>query len=265
MNKIIAWLICISCVASLVACATPHEPAQGAQEEEVQALQTSLWAQNSVQSSDVAPASATPTTSIWQHQRLPGKAATQFSYAFKDGRPSVSARSKASASMLRKSLRKEAHALGKLRFSWKVPALIAAADMRQRETEDSPVRVVLAFDGDRTKLSPGFSMLSELSHALTGEPLPYATLMYVWSNQPQAQGSSVIINPRTDRVRKLVLESGSAHLNQWLDYERDIRADYKKAFGEEPGALIGVGIMTDSDNTQSSANAWYGPLLWSAN
>jgi hypothetical protein len=69
----------------------------------------------------------------------------------------------------------------------------------------------------------------------------------------------VIVNPRTDRIRKLVVESGRGNLNQWLDYERDIRADYEKAFGEAPGALVGIGIMTDSDNTRSSAKAWYGP------
>ncbi|RYF36754.1 MAG: DUF3047 domain-containing protein, partial [Comamonadaceae bacterium] len=27
-----------------------------------------------------------------------------------------------------------------------------------------------------------------------------------------------------------------------------------------PGALVGVAIMTDSDNTRSLAKAWYGPV-----
>ena len=67
-------------------------------------------------------------------------------------------------------------------------------------------------------------------------------------------------NPRTDRIRKLVVQSGPARLNQWLDYERDIRADYEKAFGEAPGALLTIGIMTDTDNTRSSTTAWYGPV-----
>ena len=66
---------------------------------------------------------------------------------------------------------------------------------------------------------------------------------------------------RTERIRKLVLESGPKQLNHWLDYERDIRADYLKVFGEEPGRLIAVGIMTDTDNTKSSAQAWYGPVV----
>ena len=102
------------------------------------------------------------------------------------------------------------------------------------------------------------AMLSELTHALTGQPMPYATLMYVWCNQRPV--GSVIQNPRTDRIRKVVVESGAGRLNQWINYERDIRADYEKAFGEPPGALIGIGIMTDSDNTRSQAQAWYGPI-----
>lgn len=102
------------------------------------------------------------------------------------------------------------------------------------------------------------AMLSELSKAITGEPMPYATLIYVWCNQCPRE--SVINSNRTDRIRTLVLESGGAHLNQWLDYERDIRADFIKAFGESPGALTGIAIMTDTDNTRSSARAWYGPL-----
>lgn len=94
--------------------------------------------------------------------------------------------------------------------------------------------------------------------SLTGEPLPYASLMYVWCSTRQI--GEIITNPRTDRIRKLVVESGTANLGKWLDYERDVRADFIRAFGEEPGALIGMALMTDTDNTQSKATAWYGPI-----
>ena len=40
---------------------------------------------------------------------------------------------------------------------------------------------------------------------------------------------------RTDRIHKIVLESGAA-LGQWRNYERDVLADYRRAFGEDPGA-----------------------------
>ena len=170
----------------------------------------------------------------------------------------MNARSDSSASLLRQQVRVESEQLDRISFSWKVPELIAQADLAIRELSDSPVRIVLAFDGDRSKLSMKNSLLSQMAHSLTGEPMPYATLMYVWSNT-LAPGS-IVSNHRTDRIRKIVVESGAKHLNQWVAYERNISADFERAFGEPPGPLVGVGIMTDTDNTHSSTQAWYGPV-----
>jgi hypothetical protein len=199
-----------------------------------------------------------PAAPAWDHRTFPGKAPTRFTYTHHEGRDAISVQANASASMLRQVLRIEPHELGRVRFSWKVPELIAQADLGLRERDDAPVRIVLAFEGDRSRFSPADTALSELAHALTGEPMPYATLMYVWGNR-RAPGT-VIRSPRTSRVRTLVVESGPQRLNRWLDYERDIAADYRHAFGEAPGALVGIAIMTDSDNTKSRARAWYGPV-----
>jgi hypothetical protein len=87
---------------------------------------------------------------------------------------------------------------------------------------------------------------------------PYATLMYVWDNE--APVDSVVVNPRTDRVRKIVLDSGPQHLGRWRDHQRDLAADFRRAFGEEPGRLVAVAVMTDGDNTRSSTRAWYGEV-----
>jgi hypothetical protein len=194
----------------------------------------------------------------WQHLHFPGKNASEYQSVRHEGRPAVLARAESAASMLRQAMNVPPAELRQLQFSWQVAGLINNADMAQRDADDSPVRVVLVFEGDRSKFSMKNAMLSELAQAMTGEPMPYATLMYVWCNT-RAPGS-VIINPRTDRIRKLVLESGEGRLNQWIDYRRDIAADFEAAFGEAPGALLGVGIMTDSDNTRSKAQAWYGPV-----
>jgi hypothetical protein len=82
--------------------------------------------------------------------------------------------------------------------------------------------------------------------------------MYVWCNH-RAPGT-VIVHPRSSRVRAIVVESGAGRLGQWTSYTRDVRADYERAFGELPGKLTGVALMTDSDNTHTKAQAWYGPL-----
>jgi hypothetical protein len=201
---------------------------------------------------------AGPTDQAWTHTTFPGKVATEFTYARLDGRDAASARADSSASMLRQQVHIAPEALGRMRFSWKVPQLIEQADLALRDSDDAPVRIVLAFDGDRSRYSARDAALSELARVLTGEELPYATLMYVWCNRREP--GTVITSPRTERIRKLVVESGPHRLNQWLDYERDIRADFRRAFGEEPGALVGIAVMSDSDNTHTQARAWYGPL-----
>jgi len=39
-----------------------------------------------------------------------------------------------------------------------------------------------------------------------------------------------------------------------------VAADFRRAFGEEPGPLVAIAVMTDSDNTRSRSRAWYGPV-----
>jgi hypothetical protein len=240
----------VACVTVLAACAGVDSSASATSQDV-----------NWTSASPANPNSNSPSNPdivTWQHSAFPGKKSTRYRAVRLDGRDAVLGESDSAASMLRQRLRVEPSDLGKLGLSWKVPKMITGADMTQRDSDDSPVRVVLAFEGDRSNFSAKNAMLSELALALTGEPLPYATLMYVWGSHSAPE--SVLINTRTDRIRKVVIESGPARLDRWLDYERDIRADYEKAFGEAPGALVGIAIMTDSDNTRQKTKAWYGPL-----
>lgn len=236
----------LACIAALLAgCASSPPPTQ--------TIADTPWASAS-RVSAVPPA----PHAGWEHVAFPGKTPVQFVPSRDDGRAALEATAISAASVVRKRVRIEPQDLGRLRFSWKVPQLIEAADLATREADDAPVRVILAFDGDRSRLSAKDAMLSELMRTLTGEEMPYATLMYVWCNKREP--GTVMRSPRTDRVRKLVLESGAERLHRWLDYERDVRADFEKAFGEPPGALIGIALMTDSDNTRSTATALYGPV-----
>jgi len=195
----------------------------------------------------------------WEPVAFPGKVRTAFRAQERDGRDSVQAESKSSASMLRQRLRIAPEQLGRLSFDWQVEGLLDGADMTAQGRGDSPVRLVLAFDGDRRQFSPRNAMLNELTRAITGEEMPYAVLMYVWSNDQPV--GTVITNPRTDRIRKIVVESGAARLQQWLRYERQIAEDFERAFGEPPQALQSVAIMTDTDNTRGQTKAWYGQIV----
>lgn len=205
------------------------------------------------------PEGTAPGFEGWSHKTLPGKRPTRYQVVEAEGRPVVRADADAAVSLFRRAVRIEPSQLGTIEFAWRVQALLDKADLTQRGVEDAPVRLLLAFEGDRTTFSARNRMLSDLSQTMTGEPLPYATLMYVWDNQAQV-GTVIPAGSGTDRIRKLVLDSGPALTKTWRTHVRDIAADYKLVFGEEPGALVAVAFMTDSDNTRTRAQAWYGPV-----
>lgn len=203
--------------------------------------------------------SAPPDAAGWQGVPIPGKEQTVYRWSAKDGRPALHARAESSASMWRRPAPAALNAR-ELSFSWWVPAVLHGASVADAAREDAAARVMLAFDGDESKLPWRTRALYDLAEALTGERPPYATLMYVWD--AHAQPGTVIVNPKTDRVRKIVVDAADQHLGRWRDHRRDFDADFRQAFGEAPGRLVAVAVMTDTDNTQSRAEAWYGPIVF---
>jgi len=89
---------------------------------------------------------------------------------------------------------------------------------------------------------------------------PLGAINYIWESK--APMGTMVPNPYADRVMMFVVESGSDKLNQWVNEERNVYEDYKKAFGEEPPMISGVAIMADTDNTGESAIAYYGDILF---
>ena len=145
-----------------------------------------------------------------------------------------------------------------IQFRWKVARLIDGADNSVAAKEDSPVRIVLGFDGDKSKLTLKEKSSAFLAKTASGREFPYAQLVYVWANT--APVGTVIPNPHTGRVRMVVAASGPAEVGKWITLTRNVAEDYKRAFGEEPGPLTDVGVLTDTDNTGASAEAWYGDI-----
>lgn len=199
-----------------------------------------------------------PDAEGWHEVRLPGKQPTRYVWGHKDGRAALAANSERSASMWRRHVQRQPDDLREVSFSWWVQDLVSDANVAEAARADAPARVLFAFNGDVAKLPRRTRAMFELAEALTGERPPYATLVYVWDASLPV--GSVIVNPRTDRVRKIVVDSGPSKLRQWRDHRRNLAADFRLAFGEEPGALAAIGVMTDSDNTGSQAQSWYGPV-----
>lgn len=78
---------------------------------------------------------------------------------------------------------------------------------------------------------------------------------YVWDeNLPEG---TIITSPYWNNIKLIVVESGKKNINQWVSEERDIYKDYKQVFGRPAGRVGAIALMTDTDNTLSTAEAFY--------
>lgn len=145
-----------------------------------------------------------------------------------------------------------------LHWQWKIGELGEKVSHAQEVMEDAPARIILGFDGDKDSLPFTEQILFETARVLTGHDFPYATLMYEWHGH--APIDTVRHSKRSSRIRTVVVESGAGGVGKWRDFTRNIVEDFQKVYGEKPGKLIGVGILTDSDYTGETVETWYGDI-----
>jgi len=81
------------------------------------------------------------------------------------------------------------------------------------------------------------------------------SIEYIW-DETLPEGT-IITSPYLKNIKLIVVESGKTFMNRWIFEERNIYQDYKKAFGKNPGHVGAIAIMTDADNTLSTAEALY--------
>jgi hypothetical protein len=195
----------------------------------------------------------------WVHEPLSKlKRDTVYTLVKEDGRTVLRASADRSASAYAVPLQPPASVPTSLTWRWKTDALIPGADNRERSKEDSPVRVMLAFDGDFSTLSPEEQTRFKRAKSFTGQDLPYATLMYIWSEQVPVE--TIIPSTHTSQVKMLVVASGRAGLGQWQTVRRNVAADYRRAYGAAPGPVLSVSVMTDTDNTGEKAVGEYADI-----
>jgi hypothetical protein len=147
-----------------------------------------------------------------------------------------------------------------VQWRWKVENILKKGNVHIKEGDDYPARLYITFEYDSSKLNFLEKVKFEAVRLLYGNYPPIAAINYIWESK--APMSTFVPNPYTDRVMMIVVESGESRLNQWVNEERNLYEDFRKAFGYEPPMISGVAIMTDTDNTGERAIAYYGDILF---
>ena len=175
----------------------------------------------------------------WENKSFQGM--TSYRLVTQDGRQVLEADSKGTASGLVREYRVDLEKLPYLNWSWRVDDVLTGIDERTKAGDDYPARVYVIVSGGiafwRTR-----------------------TLIYVWSSRQPV--GSMWENAFTGNAQVMALQSGKG--SGWVNERRDVRADFRTCFNDDITFIDAVAIMTDTDNSQQEATAWYGDIIFTS-
>ena len=128
-----------------------------------------------------------------------------------------------------------------LSWAWRVDALPPRGDVRKKDTDDQAAQVYVVF--------PRFPAM--LRSQIIG---------YIWDST--APVNTVLTSPSNRMAKVIVLRSGSDRLGQWVTETRNVLEDYRRLYGESPPKAGKVSLLINSQNTKSTAEAWFSALMF---
>lgn len=126
-----------------------------------------------------------------------------------------------------------------LKWRWKVTQLPKDADARLVNRDDQAAGIYVVFPRFPKMINSRF-------------------LAYIW--ETSVPEGTIMKNRKNPMVHYIVVRSGKNKLNQWITEERNVLADYRKVFGEEPPKVGGVALLIDSDDTRSQAESYFAQI-----
>ncbi|MBA2688142.1 MAG: DUF3047 domain-containing protein [Gemmatimonadaceae bacterium] len=130
---------------------------------------------------------------------------------------------------------------GSLSWSWRVLQAPAGADLRQEQTDDSPLRVYVVFG------KPGlFGRSSRVIFYTFG------------ATEPEGYERASFVSDKLHVIRV----GGTADVGQWRAHSVRPFADYRRVWRRQPPPITAVGVMQDTDQTRANAVAELRRLEW---
>ena len=124
-----------------------------------------------------------------------------------------------------------------LTWRWKVAQLPGGGDFRHGSTDDQAAQVLVAFD-DRRVIS------------------------YIWdTSAPKGSEMKTSFLPLV-HVFSVVCESGYADVNRWISENRNVAADYERAYGKAAPHVKGLRLQINSQHTGTAAESYFGEVAF---
>lgn len=185
---------------------------------------------------------------------------TEYSLVEDGGAVVLKAVSRGSASGLVRKVDFDPMRYPVVEWRWKVENVLEKGDVTRKDGDDYPARLYITFKYDGSKVGMFERAKYEAIRLARGEYPPMGAITYIWESKSPV--GTIVPNPYTDRVRMIVVESGKAKAGRWVSESRNLVEDYRKTFGGDPPRVSAVAVMTDTDNTQESATAYFGDIVF---
>ncbi len=194
------------------------------------------------------PAQAGPVSfqEGWNHQRLSLFSANRYSFGAQ-----LSMVSNGAVSIAWTRLPQDEWGARAANWSWTVEQSVPATDLRQRGGEDRNLSLYFVFVPEA--VAPGLA--NKGIRSLLGRD-DVRILQYAWGGN-HGRGE-VMQSPWSEGGAVVALrQAGTGAHSESVD----LAADYRRAFGGAPGALVGLAVSGDSDDTDSMIRAAIGGLV----
>lgn len=177
----------------------------------------------------------------WETEVFKGE--TRYTLVDVDGEKVLKADANASASGLFKKMKIDLSQTPCLRWRWKVEGALEGLDETTKAGDDYAARVYVVIS-----TGPFFWQTRAIS--------------YVWSGTHGVGDEWP--NAYTDKATMVALQSGNAQAGEWVEQTRNLLADVQRFVGPEVTTADAVALMSDTDDSQLSATAYYGDIRLAA-
>jgi len=160
-----------------------------------------------------------------------------------EGRRALSMKSHNDSSTINKEIKGKVHLKDTpiLEWQWKSIVLPKGANSCKKALDDQAGQVFIVW--------PRFP-----------EQVRSRIIGYVWdTTQPVG---TICKSEKTGMVTYIVVRSGPAELNKWVTERRNVVEDFQKIYGEAPDDPSVLSMSIDSNDTNSTSEAMYGPILF---
>ncbi len=177
----------------------------------------------------------------WKEKEFDG--ITSYSLTDVGGTIVLQARSDDSASALAKKQRLNLAEFPYLNWSWRIEATLDSGDERLKSGDDYAARVYVIFDAGIF-------------------PWQIKAVNYVWAGRMEK--GAVWENAFAGKNAMMVaVRNHEDNTSIWQYEKRNVKQDLRDLFGIEVDWIDGIAIMTDTDNSDGRAEAYYGDIFFS--